>query len=208
MKTYVSERLLDPNNTSISAANVGSAINDAIRYWKMRRFWFNTADTTVTLVQGDSEIYLTSITDFLVELPMDDGFVIEYSGIRYPLYKRNPRDFDDVYLTNGVGLPFIYTVKSGRYFSYYIPDQDYKLRVWYMKDYENLVNTDDTNDFTVNAERMIELWAIANLIAEFRQDKEMEPYYRNAAQNEYTNCLGVRNAKVNSSGHLTLHSYL
>jgi len=113
-----------------------------------------------------------------------------------------------VYLTNGVGLPDIYTVKAGIYYCYYIPDQDYTLRRWYLKDYDDLVNADDTNDFTDNAERLIELWTIANLIAEFRQDKEMEPYYRNAAQDEYTNCLGVRNAKVNSSGHLTLHSFL
>jgi len=207
MQTYVSARLLDPNNTAVPASSVAAALNDAQRYWKTRRMWFNTADTTVTLVTGDPKIYLTSITDFLVELPMNDGFVIEYGGMRWPLIKRNPREYDDLYLTQGLGLPEIYTIKAGAYYCYFIPDQDYTLRVYYLKEYGDLVSAPDTNDFTQNAARLLELWALANLSAELRQDDKMETYYRNAAQDEYKN-LGVFNAKVNSPGHLSIHSFL
>lgn len=207
MQAYVSDRLLDPNNTSVSVSSVAAALNDALRYWKIRRMWFNTADTTVTLVTGDPKIYLTSVTDFLVELPMNDGFVIEYGSMRWPLIKKNPREYDDVYLTGGTGLPQIYTTKAGNYFCYFIPDQDYTLRVYYLKQYADLVNGNDSNDFTVYAARLLELWALANLSAELRQDDKMETYYRNAAQDEYKN-LGVFNAKVNSPGHLSIHSFL
>ncbi len=205
MQTYISARLLDPNNTAVSSSTVGAAINDAIKYWKFRRFWFNTRDDDSTLTQGDPVIPLPD--DFLVELPMNDGFVIAYGGMRWPLIKKNPRDYDDVYLTNGTGLPQIYTVKAGVYYCYYLPDQNYTIRRYWLRDYEDLENSNDTNDFTDNADRLIELWALANLMAELRQDKEMETYYRNAAKDEYSN-LGVMNAKVNSPGHATLHSYL
>jgi hypothetical protein len=207
MQTYVSARLLDVNNIAVSASSVAGAINDAMRYWKYRRFWFNTADTTVTLVAEDPTIYLDSVTDFLVEMPMDDGFVIEYSGMRYPLQKRNPRDFDNIYLTQGYGLPEIYTIKSGVYSCYSIPDQAYDCRVYYLKQYTDLQANSDTNDFTDNANRLLCLWALANLHAELRQDDKMEAYYRAAAKDEYAQ-LGVMNMKVNSPGHLTLHSYL
>jgi len=205
MQTYVSARLLDPNNTAVPSSSVAAALNDALRYWKIRRFWFNTASQDLTLTQGDPLIPLPS--DFLVEMPMNDGFVIAYGSMRYPLIKRNPRDYDNVYLEDGNGLPYIYTVKAGDYFCYFIPDQNYTIRVYYLKQYDDLVGTDDTNEFTENANRLLELWALANLSAELRQDDKMEAYYRNAAQDEYKN-LGVFNAKVNSPGHATLHSYL
>jgi hypothetical protein len=205
MQTYISARLLDPNNTAVPASSVAAAINDAIRYWKYRRFWFNTASEDLTLTQGDPLMPLPD--DFLVELPMNDGFVIAYGGMRWPLTKRNPRDYDNVYLEAGNGLPYIYTVKAGDYFCYFIPDQNYTVRVYFLKQYDDLVNSNDTNDFTDNAERLIELWALANLSAELRQDDKMEAYYRAAAQDEYKN-LGVFNMKVNSPGHVTLHSYL
>ncbi len=205
MQTYVSARLLDPNNTAVSSDQVANAINDALRYWKIRRFWFNTASMDLTLTQGDPLIPLPD--DFLVELPMNDGFVIAYGSMRWPLIKKNPREYDDVYLTGGTGLPQIYTVKAGDYFCYFIPDQNYTIRVYYLKQYDDMVDSADTNEFTENAERLLELWALANLSAELRQDDKMETYYRNAALDEYKN-LGVFNAKVNSPGHLSLHSYL
>lgn len=205
MQTYVSARLLDPNNTAVSSSQVAAALNDALRYWKIRRFWFNTASEDLTLTQGDPLIPLPD--DFLVELPMNDGFVIAYGQMRWPLIKKNPRDYDNVYLEAGNGLPYIYTVKAQEYFCYYIPDQNYTVRVYYLKQYVDLVGNNDTNDFTTYAERLLELWALANLIAELRQDDKMEAYYRSAAMDEYNN-LGVFNAKVNSPGHLTLHSYL
>lgn len=205
MKQYISARLLDPNNTSVSDADVGAAINDAIRYWKTRRFWFNTASEDLTLTQGDPLMPLPD--DFLVELPMNDGFVIAYGEMRWPLTKKNPRDYDDVYLEAGNGLPYIYTVKAGDYFCYYIPDQNYTLRVYYLRQYEDLSSNNDTNDFTDLATRLIELWSLANLMAEFRQDQNMETYYRAAANDEFTN-LGVMNSRVNAPGHVTIHSYL
>lgn len=205
MQTYVSARLLDPNNTAVSSSSVDAALNDALRYWKTRRFWFNTASEDLTLTQGDPLIPLPD--DFLVELPMNDGFVIAYGGMRWPLIKKNPREYDDLYLTNGNGLPEIYTVKAGDYFCYFIPDQNYTIRIYYLKQYDDMENSNDTNEFTENAERLLELWALANLSAELRQDDKMETYYRNAALDEYKN-LGVFNAKVNSPGHLSLHSYL
>lgn len=207
MRQYVAARLLDTNNTAVSDSQVGTAINDAIGYWKYRRFWFNTADTSVTLTAQNPVINLSSITNFLVEMPMNDGFVVEYNNQRYPLIKKNPRDFDDAYLANGYGIPDIYTVKSGVYYCYYVPDQDYSLRVYYLKNYTDLSANSDENDFTSNAYRLICLWALANLMAELRQDEKMETYYRSAAENEYSN-LGVMTAKVNSPGHLTLHGYL
>lgn len=205
MQTAISERLLDPSNTAVSASNVAAAINEAIAYWKFRRFWFNTVSDSATLTAQSPIIPIPS--DFLVEMPMNDGFVISYSNMRYPLIKKNPRDFDEVYLDNGYGLPRSYTLKSGVYYCYFIPDQNYTLLRWYLKNYSDLVNSSDTNDFTNYASQLIIYWASSKLHAELRQDEKMEAYYSARAQDEYKN-LQVRSEKANSTGHLTLHSFL
>jgi hypothetical protein len=204
IQTYISARLLDPSNTAVSVSTVNSAINDAIRYWKFRRFWFNQGFSTQTLTTQSPIIPLPD--DFLVEVP-EDGFVISYSNLRWPLTKSLPRQFDDVYLDNGYGRPTIYTRKQGNYTCYFIPDRDYTLFVYYLKLYDDLVNESDTNDFTDNAERLIELWTLANLHAELRQDDKMEAYYRAAAMDEFNN-LELFTAKANPSGRLVIDSYL
>jgi len=205
MQTAISERLLDPSNTAVSVANVAASINEAIGYWKFRRFWFNTASDSDTLTAQDPIIPLPD--DFLVELPMNAGFVIEYNDMRYPLIKKNPREYDEVYLANGYGLPTIYTLKAGVYYCYYLPDQAYTVRRWYLKTYDDLVDDSDTNDFTDNAANMLIYWALSKLYAELRQDDKMEAYYSARALDEYNN-LQVRSEKANSTGHLTIHSFL
>lgn len=205
IKTDVSEMLLDPSNTAVSESVVANAINQAIAYWKFRRFWFNTVNDSATLTAESPVIPLPS--DFLVELPMNDGFVIEYSSMRYPLIKKNPRDYDEIYLSNGFGLPRIYTQKSGVYYCYFIPDQNYTIRRWYLKDYSSLSSDSDTNDFTDYASQLITYWALSKLYAERRQDDKMEAYYSARAQDEYKN-LQVRSEKANGTGHITIHSFL
>lgn len=206
MQNYVSKRLLDSNNTAVSLPDVASAINESIEYWKFRRFWFNTAvDSTLTLTAQNSTIPLPS--DFLVEAPSPAGFVINWSNQQYPLHKEQPHLFDAQYLDNGFGLPAIYTVKNGVYSCYFIPDQDYSITVYYLKQYSNLQANTDTSDWTDNASRLINLWALANLHAELRQDEKMETYYRAAAESESNN-LELMTTKVNNTGHLTIDSCL
>lgn len=206
MQTYVSARLIDPQNTAVGASSVADAINESIRYWKLRRFGFNEAKDTVPLTLNDPIIPLP--TDFLVPFSDDDGFYIEYSGVRYPLRKITQQQYDNLYLTNGYGLPRWYARSGdGNYLLYPIPNVAYDIGRHYMKEYPPLVADSDTNDFTDNAARLIELWTLANLQGELRQDEKMEAYYRKAANDEYRQ-LRVLSDKQNGTGKLTLYSNL
>jgi hypothetical protein len=206
MQSYVSKRLLDPNNISVSSSDVAQAINDAISYWKFRRFWFNEVSDTATMTAQDPSFPYPS--DFLVPATKDDGFNIHYSAMRYPLAKITQQQYDGLFLTNGYGIPRWYArIGNEEYKCYPIPDQAYTVGRHYLKDYDALVNTSDTNDFTENADRLINLWALANLSAELRQDDKMEAYYRQAANDEYRN-LRVMTNKANGTGKLTIYSNL
>ena len=63
MQSAVSKRLLDSANLAASALDVASALNDAVRYWKNTRLWFNEGPSQ-TMVANDATI-LASFTLFL-----------------------------------------------------------------------------------------------------------------------------------------------
>lgn len=205
IQTAVSKRILDANNTAVSLSDVASSINDAIRYWKYRRFWFNEANDVGTLTAYSGAFPYPS--DFLVPATKDDGFFIQYGSIRYPLTKISQGEYDNIYQDNGYGLPQYYARLGTSYQCYPLPDQNYSVGRHYLRDYPALVNLTDTNDFTIYADRLITLWSCGNLSAEFRQDDKMEAYYRQASSDEYRQ-LNVMTTKTNSTGRLTNHSIL
>lgn len=206
MTTYVSRRVIDPSNTAVSVADVQGAINDSVAYWKFRRLWFNEVNDTATCMAQDPDFPIPD--DYLCNAFDDDGFCIEYGNVRYPLTKITQQTYDALYLTNGYGLPRWYDRSGdGSYQCYPIPDQAYTVRRHYLKDYDALSENGDTNDFTDNAARLINLWALGNLITEIRQDTGMGDYYRTASQNEYRN-LRVLSDKMNGTGKLVIYSQL
>lgn len=205
LQQRVSKRLLDPSNVAVALSDVKEAINDAVDYWKFRRFWFNTVRDTGTMTAQSGIIPLPD--DFLVPFQENAGFEIEYSNMRYPLKKVNQSTYDGLWLGNGYGLPLFYSNLAGVYHAYPLPDQAYTVRRNYLKDYVDLVDDLDTNDFTDEAPRLIENWSLANLHMDFRQDEKMSEAYYNATQDEYKN-LQIMTTKSNATGGLTLHSLL
>lgn len=205
IQSSVSKRLLDPDNTAVSSADVAASINSAISYWKFRRFWFNEVRDSATMTQSIGTIPLPD--NFLVPVSDDDGFAIEYSNMRYPLRKISQQDYDSIYLNNGYGLPRSYARIGQNYEVFWLPDQNYTISRHYLKDYEPLVADGDTNDFTTYADRLIMLWALANLSGELRQDDKMEAYYRAASKDEYTN-LNIMTGKSNGTGRLSISTFL
>lgn len=205
LQTRVSKRLLDAFQTAVSESDVKDAINDAVDYWKFRRFWFNTVRDTDTLTAQSGVIPLP--TGFLVPLSDDAGFEIEWSNMRYILRKLDQAQYDGVWLGNGYGLPRFYANNAGVYSVYPLPDRDYTIRRNYLKDYVPLNLDADTNDFTIFAPRLITFWALANLYRDFRQDDKMSDAFFNSAQTEYQNLL-VMTTKSNATGGLALQSQL
>lgn len=206
LQTYIAARLIDPNNQVVTVAQITQAVNDSIRYWKYRRFWFNEVNDTATLTQGNSSFPYP--TNFLVPSMKDDGFCIEFGGVRYPLSKVSNQVYDALYISNNQGLPTWYA-RTGdtQYQCYPIPQQNYTVRRHYLKNYTALSASGDNNDFTNNAERLIELWSLAQLNAELRQDTEMSSYYEGKANDEYRQ-LNLMTTKSNATGKLQISSEL
>lgn len=205
MKQWVSKRLQDPNNTAVSSDDVGILINEALNFWKNERFYFNEITDTTTLSQNDTEIPLP--TDWLLP-SIDNAFVIEYSGIRYPLRKISEEMYNAFYLSNGVGQPWYFArLANSEYHVYPIPDRDYTLRRFYLRDYADFSGASDTNDFSTYGKNLIQYTAAAYGSRDFRQDLEMYKAFIDQAQQEEASLLNITR-KDNATGSVTIYSML
>jgi len=77
----------------------------------------------------------------------------------------------------------------------------------YITDYNDLVNANDTNDFTAYADRLIMYEALSHLMGENRQDQTMENSYFAKADREYQNIKLKGNNQL-ASGDLTIDTIL
>jgi hypothetical protein len=203
LKTKIARKLIDPNSTAVSLANVGEAINDAIRFWRYNPLWFNEATATVTLVVGDPVV--PSIpSDFLFE-DEENGFVILYNQISYSLKKKHPKEYDLTSIQNAVGLPYIYTWRNGVYSVYYNPNLAYTMNIYYIKNYVDLVADGDSNDFTNYADQLIVYEALSRLTGEDRQDTAVGDSYFAKANREFEN-LKKRSRRHSATGRLTVET--
>lgn len=205
MKQWVSKRLQDPNNTAVSSDDVGDLINAALDYWKNVRFNFNEITDTTTIAQGVTAIPLPA--DWLCP-SIDNAFVIEYSGIRYPLQKISEMAYNAAYLSNGVGQPWYFArLASDEYQVYPIPDRDYTLRRFYLRDYDSFVNDGDTNDFSIYATNLLQYTAAAYGSRDLRQDLTMYDAFWRQTLAEQKSLLATTR-KDNATGSLTIYSTL
>ena len=226
LQTSVAQRLIDPNSIAVSNAIVQQAILDAVTFWKPRKFFFNQAVANLTMdispaLDGSAPSdpfvlqYGNTVanypnapvlpSNFLVE-DEDNGFVIPYNNLRYTMKKMPPQLYDGENI-QGVGLPFIYTYRAGNYEFYWFPQIAYPLTVYYIKDYPDLVNAGDTNDFTKYAANLLIYEAVSRVLSDVRLDDARSARFKARAMEEYENIKG-RSFKQNATGRLTVDTIL
>lgn len=208
MSSTISKKLVDDSNVAVTSAQIKTAINEAITYWKRRALWFNEFEETITLTAENPAFSLSTNTPLYI-FPKG-GVAIDYSDQRYPLTKVSTSYYDRIN-AEFTGLPFLWTYRNDGFEVYYYPDQAYSVIVRGIKDYTAFAtNGDDdaeTNDWLTEAELVIQYWALSRLHGEFRQDEKMESYYTARAENEYENLMKFMGEKVRT-GTAQIHSCL
>lgn len=204
MKTAIARRLLDADNTAVTLVEIGEAINDAVSFWKKKRFWFNETSADLTIASGDSTVTLPA--DYLMEIPRN-AITITDGGSTYQVKKVSPSFFDGIAGDEATGRPVVYTSRDGALEFYPEANQAYTGKLYYMKDYNDFTTAgaQDSldNDFLVEAPGLIQNHALANLHGELRQDEKMEDRYTSRTNMEYDN-LRARTNRILRTGTLTV----
>jgi len=203
LRNLVSRRVQDVNNTAITVTDVGDTINASIRYWKQKMFWFNEVTDIVTLTANNPVLTPTIPILYLMR---DDGMALLDQSYRYVLRHITPTEYDQNDIGQ-IGRPFAYTYRNGGYELYYYPMDPYQVRIHGIRDYVDLVEDSDTNDFTVYADRLIMFDSMARIYAEIRQDYESAAVFDKAADQEYRNLM-TRTANNTTTGTMGIDNSL
>lgn len=204
IRSRVSRKIEDPNNTAVSASVVNEEINRAVRYYSKYRFFFNEDMASITLT-ANSQIIPSIPADLLSPFTVNEIMIID-SQVRVTLQRLDPisffnRDQDQT------GRPYFYTYRDGQFLVLPTPDQAYLCRFRYLKKYAALSADGDTNDFTDNAEDLLMLYAVCNLYSEDKQDPATGMSYRDSLKKEFDNLTMQSNA-FNASGYISNDSIL
>jgi hypothetical protein len=204
--TAISRRLLDENQTAVTAVEVREAINEAVRKWQAKSFWFNRTEAPISIAQGD--VFVSLPADYFTVVPRNP-FTILFSGFTYQVKKYSAVRFDAIDSTSITGRPLRFTERDGYLEFSPAANQAYTGTLYYMRNYSALAtdgSTDGaTNDFITNAEMLIRSEALTQIHGELRQDEKMESRYADRTALEYA-VLRTKTAMMYKTGTLTVES--
>ena len=159
MSTFLQmkNRIADDIKRSDLATQIGVAINRAIEHYEKDRFFFNETNGTFSTVAGQ-ESYGTSDSVPSTIAEVDTVTLTQTSTNIYPLTKTS---FDSIRALNAGGttargVPLEYAYYQEKFWFYPIPDAAYTVTVYFKKTYTQLSADGDTNDWTEEAEDLIE----------------------------------------------------
>lgn len=142
-------------NRSDFTTQIQLAINRAIKYYSRRNtFWFN--ETTGTFSTVASQLAYGSADGVPTDILKREDVTITINSS--DIVTLTPRTLDYVLernISNVTGTPTDYAFFQNKFYIYPVPDAAYTITVYYKKSYAELTSSDN-NDFTDNAEDLLE----------------------------------------------------
>lgn len=204
IRNSVLSKLDDGSIERPTPAQVDAQINSVIRAYSTRNFWF--IEDVATLVCTIDNPVLSGVPSDYNQSVTPNTLTLIDNDIRYPLTFIQPLAYDSMF-ANAKGRPSYFTYRNGQFELYFIPIQAYEIKLNYRKTYADLVNDDDSNDFTVNCERLIELKTLSDVLLDYRENTERGVLYAERAQAEFDNVQRNTDGRQ-ASGRLQIENIL
>lgn len=193
-------RIADDLDRTDLSAQIDKAINRAIEHYEKERFWFNEkVSTFLTVANQKNYGSADSIPTDIAEI---DYVEVTYSNNEHKL---KARTFDWIKERQGydaTGEPSDYCYYQENFYLYPIPTAARTITVSYQQKYSEMTMDADTNDFTTDAEDLIESRAKWWLYLRIIKDKEQAMSAREE-EIEALNSLRAKTYKLKSTGFVT-----
>lgn len=199
-------RIADDLDRSDLSTQIDEAINRAIEYYEKERFYFSETTGTFTTV-ASQESYSSSDAAFIANIAEIDLIRITFSSTDKREIKSET--FGYVQLLNddaSIGRPTRWAWYQGKIYFAPIPNDAWTATVFYQKKYSELSLDADTNDFTAEAEDLIESRARAWIYARVIKDVDQAQIAK-AEESEAINALREKTRKLTSSNKVTPSSF-
>ena len=152
------DRIEDDLNRTDLTTQVQTAIYRAIKFYEKERFWFNENVWSFSASSATEQVaFSAASTTDLKEI--DVVTVTRNSNDVYPLDVKTYQNLREISTSGSsptTGPPSDYALFKSTWFFYPVPDQNYVVHVYGQKSYASITSTASGNDFTNEAEDLIE----------------------------------------------------
>ncbi len=177
MSTFVQMRavIADDLDRDDMTTQINRAINRAIKYYERKPFWFKETIGTFSCV-ASQKIYTTSTIP--TDISEIDRMEVVVSGNDYEVTEKTFDEIEDMDVSHQTGIPEFYAYYDDSIYLYPIPNSTYTMRIAYTKTYSQLSADSDTNDWTTDAEDLIEARALWTIYSRTIKDDEEANKYK------------------------------
>lgn len=145
---------------------VKNHIQDAIRFYQTRRFWFNEGTTSISLTSS------TANYNFPAGLLEVDSVTITDNGQRFELEPMSYRAINSMDSGTYFGTPYAYALFAQQFRFYPVPDTSFSVTVKYQKILNTLSASSDVTAWTNEAQNLISARVRKMLYATYYKDSE------------------------------------
>jgi hypothetical protein len=190
----------DMLNRSDMTTEIASAINRAIAHYGRERFWFNEATGSFSTTSGTRAYGSGTLPSYVQEV---DTVELATSSDRWPLVRRGYPYLIEVSGngTSHTGQPMDWAWYDGYLYLYPTPNATYTIHLSYQVGYTDLTAGTDTNDFTNNAQDLIENRSAWDLSGRLLKDYPAAQFYK-AAEMDSLHALLARSGRLLHTGYI------
>lgn len=152
------DRIADDLNRTDLTEQIKKAINRAIQRYQKKKFWFQETTASFSLVAGQ-EVYVFGVGSVPSDIQDITSLTLERTANDdYPIYRTTFQEIRRLNDTQGTstGTPNLWTLYNESFYFSPVPNDTDTINLYYYQNYADLVNDADTNDFTNNAQDLIE----------------------------------------------------
>lgn len=136
------------NRTDLTDS-VNRAILASVRHYQQQRFWFNETATVATASAGDRNV---AIPTNLLEL---DLLEVTENSATYSLTEVSFKKIREFNTIGATGLPTFFAIQNDQFELSLIPNSAYSVTITYLKRFDQLSASTDTNDMLTYFEDLI-----------------------------------------------------
>ncbi len=192
-------RIADDLDRSDLSTQIDKAINRAIEYYEKERFWFN--EKVGTFATAANQKNYGSSDGIPTDMAQRDYVEITVSGKEYRLTERTYDYIKELIGNDMTGEPTDYAYYQENFYLYPVPNAVRTITVSYQQKYTTLSADADTNDFTTDAEDLIEARARWWLYLRVIKDREQSELAKSEEQDALLS-LRIKTEKLIMSGKI------
>lgn len=186
MRARIADELA--NDGDITSAQINYAIQDAIKHYERRFWWFNVRIITFSTLT-DGEFYVSSPPSTFDDMIEIQSMVIEYNGVRTAMQPVPNSDIDATQNGFVKGVPRVYARTANKLRLYPIASGSYPIDMTYVYKLTDLSADTDENAWTNEAEELIRQSAKRRIALNYLASEEVAARFLGLEREAYSEMM-------------------